>query len=35
VPNWLYRAFFPMDLFFSRCFPRLCAAFFTIVLSRG
>ncbi len=34
VPSWLYRAFFPMDLFLSRCFPRLCASFFTIVLSR-
>jgi hypothetical protein len=34
VPTWLYRAFFPMDLFLSRCFPRLCASFFTIVLSR-
>jgi SAM-dependent methyltransferase len=34
VPGWLYRAFFPADLFFSRCFPRLCASFFTIVLPR-
>ena len=34
IPAWLYRAFFPMDLFLSRCFPRLCASFFTIVLSR-
>src|SRR5437667_8745983 len=34
VPTWLYRAFFPMDVFLSRCFPRLCASFFTIVLSR-
>ncbi len=34
VPAWLYRVFFPMDLFFSRCFPRLCASFFTIVLPR-
>ena len=34
IPVWLYRAFFPMDLFLSRCFPRLCASFFTIVLSR-
>ena len=34
VPPWIYRAFFPMDLFLSRCFPRLCASFFTIVLSR-
>jgi SAM-dependent methyltransferase len=34
VPGWLYRTFFPADLFFSRCFPRLCASFFTIVLPR-
>jgi SAM-dependent methyltransferase len=34
IPTWLYRAFFPMDLFLSRYFPRLCASFFTIVLSR-
>jgi hypothetical protein len=34
VPTWLYRAFFPVDLFLSRCFPGLCASFFTIVLSR-
>jgi SAM-dependent methyltransferase len=34
VPTWLYRAVFPMDLFLSRRFPRLCASFFTIVLSR-
>jgi hypothetical protein len=34
VPTWLYRAFFPMDLLVSRRFPRLCASFFTIVLSR-
>jgi SAM-dependent methyltransferase len=34
VPFWLYRAFFPVDLFVSRCFPRLCASFFTIVLPR-
>jgi SAM-dependent methyltransferase len=34
VPAWLYRAFFAMDLFLSRCFPRLCASFFTIVLPR-
>lgn len=34
IPTWLYRTFFPMDLFLSRCFPRLCASFFTIVLSR-
>jgi SAM-dependent methyltransferase len=34
VPAWLYRAFFAIDLFLSRYFPRLCASFFTIVLSR-
>jgi SAM-dependent methyltransferase len=34
IPTWLYRVFFPIDLFLSRCFPRLCASFFTIVLSR-
>src|SRR5438034_5222658 len=34
IPTWLYRASFPMDLFLSRRFPRLCASFFTIVLSR-
>jgi hypothetical protein len=34
IPAWLYRAFFHIDLFLSRCFPNLCASFFTIVLSR-
>ena len=34
VPDWLYRALFPIDLFLSRCFPQICASFFTIVLSR-
>jgi SAM-dependent methyltransferase len=34
IPAWIYRAFFHMDLFLSRCFPRLCASFFTIVLPR-
>jgi len=34
IPAWLYRAFFAMDLFLSRCFPRQCASFFTIVLRR-
>jgi SAM-dependent methyltransferase len=34
VPGWLYRAFFPVDLFLSRFFPKLCASFFTIVLPR-
>jgi SAM-dependent methyltransferase len=34
IAPWLYRAFFPADLFLGRCFPRLCASFFTIVLAR-
>jgi len=34
IPGLLYRAFFRMDLVLSRCFPRLCASFFTIVLPR-
>jgi SAM-dependent methyltransferase len=34
IPAWLYRVFFHIDLFLSRCFPKLCASFFTIVLSR-
>ena len=34
VPTWFYRAFFPTDLFLSRCFPRLCASFFTVILPR-
>ena len=34
VPTWLYRAFFPMDLFLGRCFPRLCASFFTVLPRR-
>ena len=34
IAPWLYRAFFPADLFLSRYFPRLCASFFTIVLPR-
>jgi SAM-dependent methyltransferase len=34
VPGWLYRRFFTMDLFLSRCFPRLCASFFTVILTR-
>jgi hypothetical protein len=34
VPGWLYRAFFPMNLFFSRRFLRLCASSFTVVLPR-
>jgi SAM-dependent methyltransferase len=34
VPSFLYRAFFPIDLTLSRCFPRLCASFFTLTLTR-
>ena len=34
IPSWLYRAFFTVDLFFSRCFARLCASFFTVILPR-
>ena len=34
VPCFLYRAFFPMDLTLSRCFPRFCASFFTLTLTR-
>jgi SAM-dependent methyltransferase len=34
VPRFLYRALFPVDLAFSRCFPWLCASFFTVTLTR-
>lgn len=34
IPHFLYRAFFPIDLAFSRSFPRLCASFFTLTLTR-
>ena len=34
IPRWVYRAFFPADLFLSRYFPRLSASFFTVVLPR-
>jgi SAM-dependent methyltransferase len=34
IPSFLYRAFFPVDLILSRCFPRLCASFFTLTLTR-
>jgi SAM-dependent methyltransferase len=34
VPHWLYRTLFPIDLAFSRRFPRFCAAFFTVTLTR-
>ena len=34
VPRFLYRMLFPIDLAISRHFPRLCASFFTITLTR-
>jgi SAM-dependent methyltransferase len=34
VPRFLYRALFPIDVAFSRCFPWLCASFFTVTLTR-
>jgi len=34
VPHFLYRALLPVDLAFSRCFPHVCAAFFTLTLTR-
>jgi SAM-dependent methyltransferase len=34
VPRFLYRVLFPIDLAISRCFPRLCASFFTLTLTR-
>ena len=34
VPRFLYRTFFSMDLTLSRCFPRFCASFFTLTLTR-
>jgi hypothetical protein len=34
VSCFLYRAFFPFDLTLSRWFPRLCASFFTLTLTR-
>jgi len=34
IPHLLYRAFFPVDLALSRYFPRLCASFFTLMLTR-
>lgn len=34
VPSFLYRGLFPVDLALSRCFPRLCASFFTVTLTR-
>ncbi len=34
IPHFLYRAWFPIDLAFSRWLPRLCASFFTVTLTR-
>jgi SAM-dependent methyltransferase len=34
IPSFLYRVLFPIDLGLSGCFPRLCAAFFTVTLTR-
>jgi SAM-dependent methyltransferase len=34
IPHFLYRALFPIDLALSRQFPRFCAAFFTVTLTR-
>src|SRR6266496_4091799 len=34
VPHFLYRILFPVDLALSRWFPRLCASFFIVTLTR-
>jgi SAM-dependent methyltransferase len=34
IPLFVYRASFSVDLIFSRYFPRLCASFFTLTLTR-
>jgi SAM-dependent methyltransferase len=34
IPLFLYRVSFPVDLILSRYFPRLCASFFTLTLTR-
>jgi SAM-dependent methyltransferase len=34
IPQLLYRVLFPIDLALSRRLPRLCAAFFTVTLTR-
>jgi hypothetical protein len=34
MPHFLYRILFPVDLALSRWFPRLCASFFTVTLTR-
>jgi hypothetical protein len=34
VPSLLYRILFPLDFGLSRCFPKFCAAFCTVTLTR-
>jgi SAM-dependent methyltransferase len=34
IPLFVYRASFSVDLILSRYFPRLCASFFTLTLTR-
>jgi SAM-dependent methyltransferase len=34
IPTFVYRVIFPIDLALSRYFPRLCASFFTLTLTR-
>jgi len=34
VPGFLYRMLFRLDIALSRRFPRVCAAFFTVTLTR-
>src|SRR6266498_137397 len=34
VPHFLYRSLLHIDLALSRCFPALCASFFTVTLTR-
>jgi hypothetical protein len=34
IPSFLYRVIFSVDLALSRYFPRLCASFFTLTLTR-
>jgi SAM-dependent methyltransferase len=34
VPHFFYRTLLPVDLALSRCFPHVCAAFFTVTLTR-
>lgn len=35
IPHFLYRALFPIDVAMSRSFPGICAAFFTVTLTRS